>query len=68
MQAAIFGKGVYVGQSDGLLHAYDLISSKPVFTVRTGSREFGPLLKTGGMLLVQSGGKLHGIKLPASLK
>ncbi|AIQ16681.1 serine/threonine protein kinase [Paenibacillus sp. FSL H7-0357] len=68
VQAAIFGKGVYVGQSDGLLHAYDLISSKPVFTVRTGSREFGPLLKTGGMLLIQSGGKLHGIKLPASLK
>ncbi|MEK5023467.1 outer membrane protein assembly factor BamB family protein [Paenibacillus sp. FSL M7-1046] len=67
VQAAIFGKGVYVGQSDGLLHAYDLISSKPVFTVRTGSREFAPLLKTGGMLLVQSGGKLHGIKLPASL-
>ncbi|QQZ58533.1 PQQ-binding-like beta-propeller repeat protein [Paenibacillus sonchi] len=68
VQAAIFGKGVYVGQSDGLLHAYDLISSKPVFTVRTGSPEFAPLLKTGGMLLVQSGGMLHGIKLPASLK
>lgn len=68
VQAAIFGKGVYVGQTDGLLHAYDLISTKPIFTVRTGSREFGPLLKTGGMLLIQSGGMLHGIKLPASLK
>ncbi|GGF88269.1 hypothetical protein GCM10010912_36920 [Paenibacillus albidus] len=68
VQSAVFGKGVYVGQSDGLLHAYDLMSTKPVFTVRTGSREFGPLLKTGDMLLIQSGGKLFGIKLPASLK
>ncbi|MNO27294.1 outer membrane biogenesis protein BamB [compost metagenome] len=68
VQAAVFGKGVYVGLSDGLLHAYDLMSSKPVFTVRTGSREFGPLLKTGDMLLIQSGGILRGIKLPASLK
>ncbi|MBT2292290.1 PQQ-binding-like beta-propeller repeat protein [Paenibacillus albidus] len=68
VQSAVFGKGVYVGQSDGLLHAYDLMSTKPVFTVRTGSREFGPLLKTGDMLLIQSGGKLHGIKLPAALK
>lgn len=67
-QAAVFGTGVYVGQTDGLLHAYDLLTAKQVFTVKTGSREFSPLLKTGGMLLIQTGGKLLGVKLPAALK
>ncbi|MEJ3721194.1 PQQ-binding-like beta-propeller repeat protein [Paenibacillus polymyxa] len=68
VQADVFGKGVYVGQSDGVFHGYDLTSLKPVFTVNTGSRSFGPTLKSGGMIFIQSGNRLLGVKLPASLK
>ncbi|MDH2334080.1 MULTISPECIES: outer membrane protein assembly factor BamB family protein [Paenibacillus] len=68
VQADVFGKGVYVGQSDGVFHGYDLMSLKPVFAVNTGSRSFGPTLKSGGMIFIQSGNRLLGVKLPASLK
>lgn len=68
VQTDIFGSVVYTGQSDGLFHAYDMLSLKPIFTVNTGSREFGPSLKAGAMLIIQTGGKLLGIKLPASIK
>jgi outer membrane protein assembly factor BamB len=68
VQADVFGKGVYVGQSDGVFHGYDLMTLKPVFTVNTGSRSFGPTLKSGGMIFIQSGNRLLGVKLPASLK
>lgn len=68
VQADVFGKGVYVGQSDGVFHGYDLMTLKPVFTVNTGSRSFGPTLKSGGMIFIQSGNRLLAVKLPASLK
>lgn len=68
VQADVFGKGVYVGQSDGVFHGYDLMTLKPVFTVNTGSRSFGPTLKSGGMIFIQSGNRIHAVKLPASLK
>ncbi|MCL6604816.1 MAG: PQQ-binding-like beta-propeller repeat protein [Paenibacillus sp.] len=68
VQADIYGNVEYVGQSDGLFHAYDLLTLKPLFTVNTGSRDFAPTLKTGGMLIIQTGGKLLAIKLPSSLK
>ncbi|TKH41326.1 serine/threonine protein kinase [Paenibacillus terrae] len=68
IQADVFGKGVYVGQSDGVFHGYDLMTLKPVFTVNIGSRSFGPTLKSGGMIFIQSGNRLHAVKLPASLK
>ncbi|WP_151733991.1 PQQ-binding-like beta-propeller repeat protein ['Paenibacillus yunnanensis' Narsing Rao et al. 2020] len=67
-QLDLFGSTVYVGQSDGKFHAYDLSTMNPLFTVNTGSREFLPTLKTGNMLIIRSGGKMHGIKLPASVK
>ncbi|WP_042202142.1 PQQ-binding-like beta-propeller repeat protein [Paenibacillus camerounensis] len=68
VQLDIFGSTIYTGQSDGLFHAYDFISYKPLFTVNTGSRDFAPTLKTGSTLIVRSGGKLMGVKLPASIK
>ncbi|MEC4568707.1 PQQ-binding-like beta-propeller repeat protein [Paenibacillus sp. CMAA1739] len=68
VQADVIGKGVYIGQSDGVFHGYDLMTLKPVFTVNTGSRSFGPTLKSGGMIFIQSGSRLLGVKLPASLK
>ncbi|MGO4953532.1 outer membrane protein assembly factor BamB family protein [Paenibacillus sp. DRB1-1] len=68
VQADVFGKGVYVGQSDGVFHGYDLMTLKPVFTVNTGSRSFGSTLKSGGMIFIQSGNRIHAVKLPAALK
>ncbi|MEC0236427.1 PQQ-binding-like beta-propeller repeat protein [Paenibacillus kribbensis] len=68
LQADVFGKGVYIGQSDGVFHGYDLMTLKTAFTVNTGSRSFGPTLKSGGMIFIQSGNRLLAVKLPASLK
>ncbi|WP_379152724.1 PQQ-binding-like beta-propeller repeat protein [Paenibacillus sp. sgz5001063] len=68
VQMDIFGQAMYIGQSDGLFHAYDIISQKPLFTVRTSSREFQPSLKTGNILIVRSGGTMTGIQLPAGIQ
>jgi outer membrane protein assembly factor BamB len=68
VQADIIGKGVYIGQSDGVFRAFDLNTLKPVFTLDAGSRRFGPTIQSDGMLYIQSGGKLFAVKLPAALK
>ncbi|WP_054940466.1 PQQ-binding-like beta-propeller repeat protein [Paenibacillus ihuae] len=68
VQFDIFSSTIYTGQSDGLLHAYDLVSYKPLFTVNAGSRDFASTLKTGNILIVRNSGKLLGIKLPASIQ
>jgi outer membrane protein assembly factor BamB len=68
VQTDLFGNVVYSGQSDGLFHAYDMMTLKPIFTVNTGSRNFAPSLKTGGMLMIRTDNKLLAIKLPSSIK
>lgn len=68
VQTDLFGNVVYSGQSDGLFHAYDMLTLKPIFTVNTGSRNFAPSLKTGGMLMIRTDNKLLAIKLPSSIK
>ncbi|GMK38779.1 hypothetical protein PCCS19_18330 [Paenibacillus sp. CCS19] len=68
VQTDIYGNGVYIGQSDGVFHAYDYATTKPLFSVKTNSRYFGPTLKTNGMIIVQSKGMLQAVKLPAALK
>ncbi|MBW4080782.1 hypothetical protein [Paenibacillus sp. S150] len=66
MQLDIFGQTLYTGQSDGLFHAYNLLSLKPLFTVATASREFQPSLRTGSILIVRCGGMMLGVKLPSA--
>jgi len=67
-QLDLYGKGLYVGQSDGVLHAIDFMTHQPAFSVKTGARTYGPTLKTGAALIIQAEGKLLGVKLPASLQ
>lgn len=67
-QIDIYGSTIYTGQSDGMFHAFDVQSTKALFSVKTGARNYGPTLKTGGNLIIQAEGKLIGIKLPAALK
>jgi outer membrane protein assembly factor BamB len=64
----IYGKGVYLAQTDGIMHAIDFDSGKPLFRVKTGARHYGPTLKEGGSLIIQTNGKLTGVLLPAALK
>lgn len=68
VQTDLFGNVIYSGQSDGLFHAYDMMTAKPIFTVNTGSRNFAPSLKTGGMLMIRTDNRLLAIKLPASIQ
>lgn len=67
-QTDIYGKGVYLAQTDGILHAIDFDSGKPQFRVRTGARSYGQTLKEGSSLIIQTNGKLTGVRLPAALK
>lgn len=67
-KTVIYGKGVYLAQTDGILHAIDFDSGKPLFRVKTGARQYDSILKEDGFLIIQTPGKLIGVKLPAVLK
>lgn len=68
VQTDIYDNGLYIGQSDGVFHAYDYVSTKALFSVKANNRNFGPTLKTNGIIIVQSKGMLQAVKLPAALK
>ncbi|WP_162341755.1 PQQ-binding-like beta-propeller repeat protein [Paenibacillus paridis] len=67
-KTVVYGKGVYLAQTDGILHAIDFDSGKPLFRVKTGARQYDHLHKEDGYLIIQTPGKLIGVKLPSSLK
>ncbi|MBD3918994.1 PQQ-binding-like beta-propeller repeat protein [Paenibacillus sp. PR3] len=68
VQTDIYDNGLFVGQSDGIFHAYNYSTTKPVFSVKANSRYFGQTLRTNGMIIIQSKGMLQAVKLPAALK
>ncbi|OAB43355.1 PQQ-binding-like beta-propeller repeat protein [Paenibacillus glacialis] len=67
-QIDVYGNGIYRGQTDGVFYAYNLSTTKPVFSIITGSRNYGPTLKTGQMAIIQVEGKLMGFSIPTALK
>lgn len=67
-QIDMYGNGIYSAQTDGVFYAYNLLTTSPVLSVITGSRYYGPTLKTGQMAIIQAEGKLIGITIPTALK
>ncbi|MFS0869193.1 PQQ-binding-like beta-propeller repeat protein [Paenibacillus xylanilyticus] len=67
-QVSMYGKGVYRAQRNGTLLGIHMLTSKPVFSVKTGADLHEATLKTNGMIIIQAEDKLIGVKLPASLK
>lgn len=67
-QIDVYGKGLYRAQRNGTLLGINLMTSRPVFKVTTGSDLHESTLKTNGMIIIQAEGKLLGVKVPASLK
>ncbi|GAB1154988.1 hypothetical protein YWY31_10130 [Paenibacillus illinoisensis] len=67
-QVSIYGKGIYRAQRNGTLLGINMLTSQPVFRVKTGADLHEATLKTGSMIIAQAEGKLIGVKLPASLK
>lgn len=67
-QVSIYGKGIYRAQRNGTLLGINMLTSQPVFRVKTGADLHEATLKTGSMIIIQAEGKLTGVKLPASLK
>ena len=67
-QVSIYGKGIYRAQRNGTLLGINMLTSQPVFRVKTGADLHEATLKTGSMIIIQAEGKLFGVKLPASLK
>ncbi|CAM4463443.1 outer membrane protein assembly factor BamB family protein [Paenibacillus tarimensis] len=68
VQIDIYGKGLFRGQQNGILHGMDLTSGQSLFQVRTGAMEYAPTLKTDGIIIIQTPGKLTAVKLPKSLR
>lgn len=70
VQTDIYGNGVYIGQSDGIFHGYNLQTTAPAFTVQTGSRNYGPTLRSGNTLVIQAkdAGKLIAVPVPKALQ
>ncbi|MFD1270572.1 PQQ-binding-like beta-propeller repeat protein [Paenibacillus motobuensis] len=66
-QIDVYGKGMYRAQRNGTLLAINMVTTTPVFRVKTGVDYHEKTLKTDGMLIIQAEGKLLGVKLPASL-
>ncbi|MEW4428548.1 PQQ-binding-like beta-propeller repeat protein [Paenibacillus pabuli] len=67
-QVSIYGKGIYRAQRNGTLLGINMLTSQPLFRVKTGADFHEATLKTGSMIIIQAEGKLIGVKLPASLK
>lgn len=67
-QINVYGKGLYRAQRNGTLLGINMLTSRPVFRVKTGEDLHESTLKTNGMIIIQAEGKLLGVKLPASLK
>ncbi|WP_164763094.1 outer membrane protein assembly factor BamB family protein [Paenibacillus humicus] len=67
VRTEVFGNGVYSAQSDGFLYAFNLQTTDPVLKVNAGSRLFGPTLRTGSILIVQTDGKLIAVRIPGAL-
>ncbi|MCJ8011951.1 PQQ-like beta-propeller repeat protein [Paenibacillus sp. KQZ6P-2] len=69
VQTDIYGNGVYIGQSDGVFHGYNLQTTAPAFTVNTGSRNYGQTLRSGNTLIIQARdtGKLIAVPVPKAL-
>ncbi|MGN7456046.1 outer membrane protein assembly factor BamB family protein [Paenibacillus pasadenensis] len=64
VRSEIYGNRIFSAQSDGYLYGFDLQTTEPLLKVATGSREYGPTLKTGDVLIVQTKGRLIAVKLP----
>ncbi|MGQ8872388.1 outer membrane protein assembly factor BamB family protein [Paenibacillus sp. TSA_86.1] len=67
-QIDVYGKGMYRAQRNGTLLAINMVTGQPVFRVKAGGDMYNQTLKTGDMIIIQSEGKITGVKLPASLK
>ncbi|KQY94692.1 hypothetical protein ASD24_03880 [Paenibacillus sp. Root52] len=67
-QLDVYGKGMYRAQRNGTLLGIDMLSAKPLFRAATGGDLHHRTLKTNGMLIIQTEGKILGVKLPAALK
>ncbi|PZD94449.1 hypothetical protein DNH61_18840 [Paenibacillus sambharensis] len=68
VQIDIYGKALFRGQQNGILHGMDLMSGQSLFQVRTGASEYAPTLKTDGIIIIQTPGKLTAVKLPKALR
>ncbi|WP_339323178.1 PQQ-binding-like beta-propeller repeat protein [Paenibacillus sp. FSL W8-0194] len=70
VRTEIYGNGVYIGQSDGVFYGYNLQTTAPAFTVNTGSRNYGPTLRSGSTLIIQAqdNGRLIAVPVPNALR
>ncbi|OWR32666.1 hypothetical protein CDO73_03435 [Saccharibacillus sp. O23] len=64
----LIGTGAYVGLSDGKFYLVDIPSGKTLGSIDAGGRVYGQTLSAGGMIIVQSEGRMIAVKRPATLK
>ncbi|MFC5649775.1 stalk domain-containing protein [Paenibacillus solisilvae] len=64
----LIDSGLYAGQTDGDIFAYNVVTSKALFRFKTSARNYGPFQVSGNTLIAQADGKLYAFGLPAELR
>ncbi|GMK37144.1 hypothetical protein PCCS19_01970 [Paenibacillus sp. CCS19] len=59
--------GMYIGQTDGSVLAFNVKSGKAQFRYETGARNYGPFQTVGTTLLVQADNKLYAFLISAEM-
>ncbi|MBD3918508.1 PQQ-binding-like beta-propeller repeat protein [Paenibacillus sp. PR3] len=63
----LIDSGMYIGQTDGSVLAYNVKTSKSVFRYETDARNYGPFQTIGNKLIVQADNKLYAFNLSSEL-
>ncbi|WDH96386.1 PQQ-binding-like beta-propeller repeat protein [Paenibacillus urinalis] len=64
----VYGNEIYMAQRNGTLLGIHMMTTKPVFRVKTGADLHEATLKTNGMIIIQAEGRLMGVKVPATMQ
>ncbi|BBH22721.1 hypothetical protein Back11_40660 [Paenibacillus baekrokdamisoli] len=64
----IINSGMYVGQTDGDIFAFNVTTGKPLFRYKTAARNYGAFQIVGNTLLAQAEGKVYAFDVPAELR
>ncbi|PWV95212.1 outer membrane protein assembly factor BamB [Paenibacillus cellulosilyticus] len=63
----LIDSGMYIGQTDGSILAYNVKTGKAQFRYESHARNYGPFQTAGNTLIVQADNKLYGFLLSAEL-
>lgn len=64
----VYGNAMFMAQRNGTVLGIHMMTTQPVFRVKTDADLHAATLMTNGMMIIQAEGSLIGVKVPASLR